>query len=191
MPCGWPRWPSKRSFDLTRLTVHTIIVAGEPGGSVPAVRQRIEHAWPQAVVCDHHGMTEVGPVTYQLRDRPGLLAMIETSYLAEIITPGSNVPTPLGEVGELVLTTLGRVGSRPLIRYRTTGDLVRQSAESLDGNLTLQGGILGRIDDMLVVRGVNIFPSAGEDLMQRMADVAHYQIEVDARGPIDRTAVVC
>ena len=84
--------------------------------------------------------------------------------------------------GELVLTTFGRVGS-PLIRYRT-GDLVRQSAESLDGNMTLQGGILGRIDDMLVVRGVNIFPSAMEDLMQGMVDVAHYQIEVDARGPM-------
>ena len=69
----------QEGFDLTRLTVRTIIVAGEPGGSVPAVRQRIEQAWPQAVVCDHHGMTEVGPVTYQHRARPGLLAVIETS----------------------------------------------------------------------------------------------------------------
>jgi phenylacetate-CoA ligase len=174
----------QEKFDCGRLSLRTIIVAGEPGGSVPAVRQRIEQAWPQAVLCDHHGMTEVGPVTYQRRNSPGLLTVIETSYIAEIIEPSTGQQVLLGEVGELVLTTLGRIGS-PLIRYRT-GDLVRQSVEAsaTAGQLTLQGGILGRIDDMLVVRGVNIFPSAVEDLMQGMADVGHYQIEIDSRGPM-------
>ena len=62
--------------------MRTIIVAGEPGGSVPAVREKIEKLWPRAAVVDHHGMTEVGPVTYQCPGRPGRLMVIESSYIA-------------------------------------------------------------------------------------------------------------
>src|SRR5690606_21148071 len=96
---------------------------GEPGGSVAATRRAIEAAWPGARVFDHHGMTEVGPVSYECPARPCVLHVIESAYLAEIVDPGTDAPVPPGEPGELVLTTLGRTSS-PLIRYRT-GDLVR------------------------------------------------------------------
>ena len=94
------------------------------------------------------------------------------------------MPVPSGEVGELVLTTLGRTGS-PLLRYRT-GDLVRENLEVAlhDGRheMALRGGILGRADDMILVRGVNLYPAAVENLMLSLPEVAIYQVEVDAQG---------
>ena len=73
-------------------------------------------------------MTEVGPVTYECPVRPGVLHVMEGAYIAEIIDPATGQHVPSGEAGELVLTTLGRLGS-PLIRYRT-GDLVRSALDS-------------------------------------------------------------
>ena len=167
-------------IELSDLAVRTIIVAGEPGGSLPAMREQIENVWPRAKVFDHHGMTEVGPVTYQCPGRPGTLMVIESSYIAEIIEPQGERPVARGEVGELVLTTLGRAGS-PLIRYRT-GDLVREELDVAACEMALDGGILGRVDDMVLVRGVNLYPAAVENLMLSLPEVAAYQIEVDSGG---------
>jgi phenylacetate-CoA ligase len=170
-------------LDLGALGVRTILVAGEPGGSVPAVRECIERRWPGARVFDHHGMTEVGPVSYQCPERPGTLLVMESSYLAEILDPKTAQPSPPGEVGELVLTTLDRLGS-PLIRYRT-GDLVREDPEIAPKygrhELALRGGILGRIDDMVIVRGVNLYPAAVEELVRSDAEVAEYRVEIETR----------
>ncbi|HXP59759.1 MAG TPA: AMP-binding protein, partial [Dongiaceae bacterium] len=149
-----------KRIDLSASRLRLVIVAGEAGGSIAATRARIERPWPGAVVFDHHGMTETGPVTYQCPARPGALHVLESAYLPEVIDPKSGVATPPGETGELVLTTLDRVGS-PLLRYRT-GDLVRPGAASVCAcgrhELSLEGGILGRSDDMVVVRGVNVYP---------------------------------
>ena len=175
---------AEERIDPASLAVRKIIVAGEPGGSVPSFRARIETAWPQAAVFDHHGMTEVGPVTYQCPGRPGTLMVIESSYIAEVIDPQGDKRVPRGEVGELVLTTLGREGS-PLLRYRT-GDLVREDLDVArqDGRheMALRGGILGRADDMILVRGVNLYPAAVENLMLSLPEVTHYQIEVNTQG---------
>ncbi len=175
---------AENGIDIAGLAVRTIVVAGEPGGSVPATRQRIEKAWPLASVYDHHGMTEVGPVTYQCPGMPGTLMVIESSYIAEIIEPRGERPVARAEEGELVLTTLGRTGS-PLIRYRT-GDLVRENLDIAASHgrheLALRGGILGRVDDMVLVRGVNLYPAAVENLMLSLPEIALYQVEVDLRG---------
>ena len=177
---------SGAGIDPADFALRTIIVAGEPGGSVPTTREQIERLWPRAAVCDHHGMTEVGPVTYECPGRPCTLVVIESSYIAEIIDPRGERPVPRGEVGELVLTTLGRTGS-PLLRYRT-GDLVRENLDVAlhDGRqeMALRGGILGRADDMVLVRGVNLYPAAVENLMLSLPEVAAYQVEVDAGGPM-------
>ncbi len=177
---------AQERIDLAALAVRTIVVAGEPGGSVPAVREQIETAWPRATVFDHHGMTEVGPATYQCPGRPCTLMVIESSYIAEIVDPLGGKPVARGEVGELVLTTLGRVGS-PLLRYRT-GDLVQENLDIAlrEGRqeMALRGGILGRADVMVLVRGVNLYPAAVEYLMLSLPEVAVYQVEVDARGPM-------
>jgi phenylacetate-CoA ligase len=176
---------AQEKIPLDRSSVRKLIVAGEPGGSIPAVRARLEALWPGARVFDHHGMTEVGPVTYQCPDRPGVLHVLESAYYAEVIQPGSPAPVQPGQTGELVLTTLGRTGS-PLLRYRT-GDLVKcrvQSAEcgivcSCGGSeMALEGGILGRTDDMVVVRGVNVYPAAVEELIRACGGVAEYRAEI-------------
>ncbi len=164
-------------------SVHTVIVAGEPGGSIPGVRQRISDLWAGARVLDHHGMTEIGPVSYPNVAVPGLLHIIENSYLAEVLDPESLEPVPDGQPGELVLTTLGRVGS-PLLRYRT-GDLVcvckRPTAELGTSDMALEGGILSRVDDMVVVRGVNLYPGAIEKVVRRFPEISEYRVELRTR----------
>jgi phenylacetate-CoA ligase len=168
-------------IDLAAGRVKWIIVAGEPGGSIPSTRARIESLWRGARVVDHHGMTEIGPVSYQCPKRPGVLHVIESSYIAEVVNPESGQAVEPGGTGELVLTDLGRVGS-PLLRYRT-GDLVQPAwdrpCECGTHDLALQGGILGRTDDMIVVRGVNIYPSAVEDTLLAFDSVAEYRVEVN------------
>jgi phenylacetate-CoA ligase len=176
--------------------VRRIIVAGEPGGSIPATRKHIEQLWPGARVFDHHGMTEVGPVTFECPSEPGLLHVLERAFIAEIIEPGTGHPVPPGHAGELILTPLGRTAS-PLLRYRT-GDLVqgrRQKAQAGRNGpaheapcacgrfeLALEGGILGRVDDMVIVRGVNVYPSAVEGIVRSVGGVAEYQVCLTTRG---------
>lgn len=171
------------------LGVKTLVVCGEPGGSIPAVRARIESAW-QAKVVDHHGMTEIGPVTVSHEDHPACLRILHCSYFAEVIDPETLGPVELGEVGELVLTTLGRYGS-PLLRYRT-GDLVRpvEVAGEDPGAFVLDGGIIGRADDMVVVRGVNIYPSAVESVVRSCEGIGEYRVEVDERLALPELRIV-
>jgi phenylacetate-CoA ligase len=167
-------------IDLARSQVRRIIVAGEAGGSVPGVRASIEAAWGGARVVDHHGMTETGPVSYGCPARAGVLHVMEAGYIAEVIDPASSRRVPVGGTGELVLTTLGREGS-PLLRYRT-GDLVQREEDSRcecgSDDLALPGGILGRTDDMVVVRGVNVYPGAVEDILRGVGGVAEYRVEI-------------
>ncbi len=156
----------EEQLDLQTSNIRRVIVAGEPGGSIASTRAHIEKLWPGARVIDHHGMTETGPVSYGCPARPGVLHIIESSYIAEVID------------NELILTNLGRIGS-PLIRYRT-GDLVRAVRGTCvcgTNDVALEGGILGRTDDMVVVRGVNIYPTAVEEVL-RGAGVTEYRVEV-------------
>lgn len=158
---------------LTNSTVQRLIVAGEPGGSIPAVRDRIESAWG-AQLYDHHGMTEVGPVTYQDNAAPGCLRVASGSFLVEVVDPQTTQPVGPGNEGELVLTTLKRTAC-PLLRYRT-GDLVKQDPED---PMRLIGGILGRIDDMRLIRGVNVYPSAVDAVVRQFDEVAEYEVIIE------------
>lgn len=170
----------RENIDLANTSVRLIVVAGEPGGSIASTRQRIESFWNGARLVDHHGMTEIGPVSYQCPRRPGVLHVIESSFYPEIVDPKTGYSTQSGELGELVLTNLGRLGS-PLLRYRT-GDLVRSDPSSPcscgTNELSLVGGIVGRMDDMIVVRGVNLFPSAIEEIVRSMNEVVEYQVTI-------------
>src|SRR5579863_890628 len=126
---------AEQNIDLTQSGVRAILVAGEPGGNIPATRRRIEAAWGAQVV-DHWGMTELGPLAIESLAEPGGLYVVETECIAEIVDPQTEQPVPEGTEGELVITNLGRVGS-PLIRYRT-GDRVlarNQSAMEADSNI--------------------------------------------------------
>jgi phenylacetate-CoA ligase len=165
------------------LRINKIIVAGETGGSVPEVRSRLEKLW-ESRVFDHHGMTEVGPVSYEAEDMPRQLIVLEDAYLAEVVDPQTGKEVEDGECGELVLSTLDRTAC-PLLRYRT-GDWVKKKLHR--GRLILDGGILSRLDDMVVVRGVNIYPSAVEAVVRQFPEVIEFMVEqrkVDAMDEIE------
>jgi phenylacetate-CoA ligase len=164
--------------------VRLVIVAGEPGGSLPATRAMIESLWPGSRVFDHHGMTEVGPVSYQCPACPGTLHILESAYYPEIIDPKTGLKTPPGETGELILTTLDRIGS-PLLRYRT-GDLVKAPISTVCAcgrqELACEGGILGRVDDMVIVRGVNVYPGLIEEVIHTYPEISEFRVTLDVRN---------
>jgi len=165
-------------IDIANSSVRALIVAGEPGGNIPGTRQRIENAW-NARVFDHTGMTEIGSLGFECHEVPGGVHLIESECIPEVIDPATGQLLPDGTPGELVLTNLGRWGS-PLIRYRT-GDRVtitRQRCACGRWFARLEGGIQGRIDDMVVVRGNNVFPSAIEAILREFAEIAEFQIEI-------------
>jgi phenylacetate-CoA ligase len=179
-------------LDPTGLGVRLVIVAGEPGGSVPAVRRRIAELWA-ADVLDHAGATEVGPWGVGDLRGPGL-DVLEPWFHPEFISTATGTAARPGELAELVLTTLGRAGA-PVIRYRT-GDVVRPQwpteAEVASGAcpwVRLDGGILGRTDDMLVIRGVNVFPGAIDDIVRGFPEVVEYRVTVRRRDALDELAV--
>ena len=179
----------EEGIDLAASPVRAVIVAGEPGGSIPATRALIEKAWG-ARVFDHSGMTEAGPLAIECKENPAGLHLLESECLPEVIDPATAQPVPAGQVGELVLTNFGRWGS-PLIRYRT-GDLVRVDPMPCPCGspfVRLDGGILGRCDDMIHLRGNNVYPSALEGVLRSFPEVAEYRIEVDRSSSLTELRV--
>jgi len=182
---------ARERVDLSASTVRMMIVAGEPGGSIAATRQRLSDLWPGMRVFDHHGMTETGPVSFECPIRAGVLHVIESGFIPEVIDPQTGSAAATGHAGELVLTSLGRIAS-PLLRYRT-GDIVKPSPESIcecgRSDLALEGGILGRTDDMVIIRGVNIFPAAVEEIVRSIPDIAEYAVTIDESKTMTELAV--
>jgi phenylacetate-CoA ligase len=172
----------ERRRPLAEGTVRMLIVAGEPGGSIPATRARIERCWGARVI-DHHGLTEVGPASFECWESPGALHVNEAEFIAEVIDPQSGREVDDGQTGELVLTNLGRTAS-PLIRYRTGDIVVRRSQPCQCGRTwaRLDGGILGRADDMINIRGVNVYPVAIESVVRRLSEVVEFRSIVSRQG---------
>ena len=168
----------EEGIDLPNSSVRALIVAGEPGGSIPEIRKVIESAWG-ARLFDHTGMTELGPMTFECEPNPLGVHVIESEYIAEVIDPLTSRAVPDGQAGELVVTNLGRVGS-PLIRYRT-GDQVKMTrGRCICGRCLarLEGGILGRVDEMFIVRGNNVFPTAIEAVLRRFMEIVEFRVNV-------------
>lgn len=166
-------------MNLAGSRVRMLIVAGEPGGNIPEVRRRIEEGWG-ARVFDHWGMTDITSLGIEPEANPGGLLILETECIAEIIEPETGQPVPTGKLGELVITNLGRTGM-PVIRYRT-GDLVRAATQPCTSGLELlrlEGGILGRADDMVTIRGNNVFPSSIEAIVRQFPEVVEYRIIIE------------
>jgi phenylacetate-CoA ligase len=164
-------------MDMSRSTIRITVHAGEPGASIPGTRKRIEAAFG-AKAFDHVGMTEMGAYGFECHEQAGL-HIIESEFIAEMIDPEKLSPVEQGQKGELVLTNLGRSGM-PLIRYRT-GDLCvlsRQPCPCGRPWARLIGGVLGRADDMITVRGINVFPSAIENIVRRHPQIVEFEIEV-------------
>ncbi|HEV8536974.1 MAG TPA: phenylacetate--CoA ligase family protein [Candidatus Limnocylindria bacterium] len=166
----------EEGVDLARSALRVSIHAGEPGASIPATRERIEKELGVESF-DHTGATEVGAHGFSCAARDGV-HINEAEFIAEVRDGATGEAREEGE-GELVLTNLGRWGM-PVIRYRT-GDRVRAIRGRCSCGRTLvklAGGIAGRVDDMVTVRGVNVFPSAIEAIIRRFDEVEEYRVEL-------------
>jgi phenylacetate-CoA ligase len=175
----------QEGIDLPASGVNVTIHAGEPGASLAATKDQIESAWG-ARCYDHAGATEVGAWGFECLAQSGI-HLNQGEFIHEVIDPGTGEPA---EEGELVMTNLGRSGM-PAIRYRT-GDHVRLDRGTCDCGRSftrLAGGVIGRVDDVLIVRGINVFPSAIENIVRRFQEVGEFAVDVTRRGELDDLVV--
>ena len=166
----------ENKLDLRSMPVRTLIHAGEPGANLPHTKARIESAW-NAKCFDHAGASEVGAHSFECQVQPQGIHVLESEFIVEVIDPATGKETPPGQRGELVITNLGRPGF-PVIRYRT-GDLVELNHSPCECGRTLarfEGGLLGRADDMVIIRGVNVYPAAIENLIHQFSAVDEFQV---------------
>ncbi len=175
---------SRLGVDLPGSSVSRLILSGEPAGSIPQTKALIEELWG-AKAFDTAGMTEIGTImVFECARQPGGTHIIEDHVLEEVLDPDTLEPVPYGERGERVVTSFGR-GGTPLLRYRT-GDLVcRVPASTCScgrGFDIYEGGILGRVDDMKVIRGTNVYPRAIEAIVREFPDVEEFQTVISHEG---------
>ena len=155
-------------------SVRLVLCTGEPGASLPGVRERIEEGFGARCI-DHAGLTEAGPFGYPCPEGHGL-HVLESEFVCEILDEELR-PAAAGARGELVLTPLGRTGY-PVLRYRT-GDVVVNTGDRCPAgheDRWLPGGIVGRTDDMAIIRGMNVYPSAVEEAVRRVSGSGEYRI---------------
>ena len=165
--------------DLTQSKVEMVCVGGEPGGSVPGTRERLEAQWG-ASMFDCYGALECQPIGWETVAGYGP-TLAEDFIYAEILNPETCEPVADGERGVLVITHLDKQAC-PLIRWWTGDMVVRDSRPAPDGrtHARLVGGVLGRADDMLIVKGVNLFPTAVEDIVRSFPGLTHeYVLVID------------
>jgi phenylacetate-CoA ligase len=157
-------------------------------------RQNLEAAWGGIDACDIYGLSEViGPgVAMECRQGKGALHVFDDHFYPEVVVPGTDRPAEPGEAGELVLTTLTKE-ALPVLRYRT-GDITSFVDGPCPCGRTHRriARFTGRVDDMLVIRGVNVYPSAVESvLLQEPAVASQYALVVDERGTMRELEVRC
>jgi phenylacetate-CoA ligase len=139
------------------LALRRIIVAGEPGGSIPATREAIERLW-NAQLYDFYGISDIyGACAGMCEVRDGL-HLVEDDILLEVLDPATLEPVPDGTPGEMVLTTLTK-SARPMIRFRTGDIITADHSTCTCGRTHVRIKVIGRIDDMFIITGVNVFPS--------------------------------
>lgn len=149
-----------------RVTIH----AGEPGASLPATKERIETRWG-ARAYDHAGATEVGAWGVMCESQAGL-HLNEDEFICEVLDPETG---NRADEGELVITNLGRIGM-PVIRYRT-GDYVKLKSGPCEcgrKSHVLEGGVIGRLDNALIIRGLNVYPATLENIILKFSDVQEF-----------------
>lgn len=165
-------------IDLGSSAIRIGIHAGEPGASLPNVKRAIEAAWG-AICFDHAGASEAGAWAFDCEAQSGAIHLNEAEFIFEVIDSQSGESIGEGQRGELVITNLGRVGM-PVLRYRT-GDLVELTTEPCACGrrfAQIKGGVVGRADDMIIVRGVNLYPSAIDNLIRSLSNIVEYEVNI-------------
>jgi phenylacetate-coenzyme A ligase PaaK-like adenylate-forming protein len=160
--------------------VRTVVLSGEPAGSIPETKRLIEDQWG-ANAYDTAGMTEISTIfMFECAHQPGGAHIIEDHMIEEVVDPESGAPTPYGEMGERVVTSFGR-SMIPLIRYRTNDLVVKVPYDRCGCGRTFdiyEGGVLGRADDMKLVRGTNVYPRAIESIVRGHPEVDEFQVRL-------------
>jgi phenylacetate-CoA ligase len=178
-------WAADHDLDLAGSSVERVLVAGEPGGGEPAFRAKLEHGWG-ARVTEAMGIGDVGPSLWGECERQRGMHLGARGFVhAELIEPGSGAPVELsdGASGELVLTHL-RHQAAPVLRFRTRDHVEVWTSACECGRTTPRARCIGRTDDMLIVRGVNVFPSAVREVVSSFEpDVSgHILVRPQAQG---------
>ena len=181
----------ENAIDLSKSALRRTVHAGEPGALVPSIRKKIEEAWG-ATPYDYSGLTEVGAYGMHCEHQEHAIHVNEGEFIIEVIDPNTEEPVSEGEIGEMVLTNLGRSCS-PGIRFRTQ-DLVRLGPGFCRCGRTfgiLDGGVLGRSDDMITIRGMNIFPAQVGEIVERHLVIGEeYQMEACSRAGLGEFKVM-
>lgn len=167
------------------LVINKIIVAGEPGGSIKSTRDAIEKLWG-AKVYDFYGLSDIFGANAGMCEEQNGLHLTEDHHLLEVLNPDTLEPVPEGERGEMVLTTLKK-RARPMIRFRT-GDIITVNEEVCRcGRTHARINIHGRIDDMLIITGVNVFPSDIEKVVRDSKELTgEYRVIVYREQHLDK-----
>ncbi len=181
----------ERGVDLTRCGIRTVIISGEP--YPPSRRRKIEEEWgvPRRAI-EFAGITEGGPL-YQgceCEEQAGM-HLYEDMAIFEIVEIGGTRPVGPGELGELVLTTLDQRVMGVSFHYRS-GDIVTYTDAPCGCGRTLRriDGIRGRTDDMVKIRGINIFASAIEEMIRQVPALSDdFMLVIDRQGEMDQVTV--
>jgi len=179
---------TKMGIDPATLGIQKITCAGEPGASIPATKQRMESAW-NAKVYDHAGATEIGAWSYECRHQPGGMHVNEAFFLVEIedMDTGEIIEAP-GRRGKMVITALDRM-AQPCIRFDSKDVIQWDAAPCSCGRsfALIRGGVLGRADDIIKVKGVLLAPAAIEEVVRSIEGLGdEYEVVVDKLGDVDR-----
>ncbi|WP_435363905.1 phenylacetate--CoA ligase PaaK [Haloarchaeobius sp. DYHT-AS-18] len=175
----------ERGMDLRDLPLSRVVIGAEP--FTDPMREEIEEALGVTAV-DVYGLSEIiGPgVSIECAEAQDGLHLWEDHFYPEVLDPETGEPVEEGEEGELVITSLTKQ-ALPMIRYRT-GDMTRLNYDTCDCGRTMvrMDNITGRSDDLLIIRGVNVYPSQIEEVMLDMEDVApYYRIDLYRKGNLD------
>jgi phenylacetate-CoA ligase len=177
-------WAAERDFELRSSSVERVLVAGEPGGGEPAFRAQLEEGWG-AKVTEAMGIGDIGVSLWgECEEQDGMHLGARGFVHAELIEPDTGAALPLedGQGGELVLTHL-RHRAAPLLRFRTRDHVEVRATPCPCGRTGPRVRCVGRTDDMLVVRGVNVFPSAVREVVSAFAPVVSGHILVRPGSP--------
>lgn len=178
--------------DLRSSPVHTVMLSGEPAGSIPETKAIIEERWG-AKAFDTAGMTEVSTIfMFEPAEQPGACHIIEDHFIEQVVDPVTGHEVGYGERGERVCTSFGR-STTPLLRYRTADMVVKIPAGTTTSGRTwdlYQGGIIGRVDDMKLVRGTNVYPGAVEAIVRGFDGIDEFQIRIERQDDRDEISLL-
>ena len=177
-------WAEKRGLDLAESSVERLMVAGEPGGGEPAMRAKLEAAWG-ASVTEAMGIGDISPSLWgECEAKAGMHFSGRGFIHFELIDPTNGAPVPLadGAEGELVLTHLVN-RSAPLLRFRTRDHVRLGVGRCACGRTAPRVRCIGRTDDMLIVRGVNLFPTALREIVNEFAPATTGVVMIKPKAP--------